>query len=176
MNVLSIILGVILIVGGMYCLLTPIATFATLGWLIGLSMVLEGFGTILAWNERRKMGLAGTWTLIGAIFSTLMGAIILSNSIVQLGIDAFLTNLVALWLIGGGIMRILASFAVRDAHKNGSAAGSNWWMLLLAGILMTIVGVFGLFHPMLTAMSVGTLMGISIISSGMGLIMGTFTR
>lgn len=176
MNVLSIILGVILIVGGMYCLLTPIATFATLGWLIGLSMVLEGFGTILAWNERRKMGLAGTWTLIGAIFSTLMGAIILSNSVVQLGIDAFLTNLVALWLIGGGIMRILASFAVRDAHKNGSATGSNWWMLLLAGILMTIVGVFGLFHPMLTAMSVGTLMGISIISSGMGLIMGTFTR
>ena len=56
MKVITIILGVLLAIGGVYCMFAPIATYATIGWLIGASMVIDGVARIVMWSELRKTG------------------------------------------------------------------------------------------------------------------------
>lgn len=171
MTIVNIILGVLLIVGGMYCLLTPIMTFATLGWLMGAAMIAEGVSSALTWNARRKEGLADGWTLAGAILSVILGCVVLGSGFMRLTLDTFLAYLAAFWLIFGGVTRIAASFKLRDANKQGLPVGKNWVLVLIIGIIVTIMGVVCLFHPLLAMASVGTLVGLGIVSSGCSLIL-----
>ena len=48
LTVLSIIFGVLLIAGGVSCLVLPELTFMTLGYIIGVVMILDGIGMIIA--------------------------------------------------------------------------------------------------------------------------------
>ena len=63
MRIIKVILGVLLAVGGIYCMFTPIATYSTLAWLIGLAMIAEGVASVITWSSRRELGLANGWTL-----------------------------------------------------------------------------------------------------------------
>ena len=73
------IFGVLLVIGGIYCLVTPVETFGVLGWLIGLAMLVEGVSSALTWNERRKFGFADGWTLVGALASIVLGVVVLGS-------------------------------------------------------------------------------------------------
>ena len=57
-KVLTIILGIVMVLTGIYCIFTPAATYMTLGWVIGFSMLLDAVGKICAWAEARKFGMA----------------------------------------------------------------------------------------------------------------------
>ena len=48
MKIIAIIMGVLLAIGGVYCMFAPIATYATISWLIGAAMVIEGVAALTA--------------------------------------------------------------------------------------------------------------------------------
>lgn len=177
MKILGIIGGILLIIGGCYCIATPVITFSTLGSLIGVAMIVEGALNGLTWNSRRMLGMADGWTLVGAIVSILLGTIVLGNGLLQLGIDTFIAYLVAAWLVVDGITRVAASFTLRKMYKEqGEEAGKNWWLLLIAGILVIIMGIVCFCHPLLTMASVGLLMGMGVVSSGIGMLAVSFSN
>ncbi|MBR2834695.1 MAG: DUF308 domain-containing protein [Coriobacteriales bacterium] len=170
MKILSFILGAALIAGGVYCLSTPLATFATLGWIVGLAMIIEGIGSIVTWYQRRVLGLADGWTLAGAIVSIILGGFIVGSTAFQFAVDTFIVYLVAAWLIVSGAMRIIAAFKLRAVHQTGLELGKHWAWVLIAGILIVVMGIICLGHPMFTAISIGVLIGISLIVTGCGII------
>ncbi len=65
-KVITIILGAVMIVTGVYCLLTPAITYLSLGYIVGFNMVLDAIGGIATWSDRKKKGAADGWTLAGA--------------------------------------------------------------------------------------------------------------
>ncbi|HAM15110.1 MAG TPA: hypothetical protein DCP91_04500 [Eggerthellaceae bacterium] len=174
MKVVVIILGVLMLIGGVYCLATPIATYAALGWLVGLAMLVEGIGSIATWNERRKMGFADGWTLAGAIVSIVLGLILLFSFVAQWAVDLFIAYMIAAWLVVGGIARIVASLHLRKflQEEGPNAAGPSWVLLLILGILVVLLGVLCLFNPLSVMMGVGFMLGISIVCVGIDLIVG----
>lgn len=176
MKGVGVIFGIVLVAGGIYCLLTPVETFEVIGWLIGLAMLVEGVSSALTWNERRKYGFADGWTLIGAIASIALGVVVLGSLALQFAIDTFLAYLVAAWLALGGIARIAAAIGLRKAYQEGSMFGSNWPLLMLLGILVVIMGVVCFIHPMIAMAGVGMILGASIIITGCSIIAASLSR
>ena len=172
MKALSIILGAILLIGGIFCFFTPVQTYSTLSWLIGLAMVVDGVGDIVMWNGRRKLGLADGWTLFGAIVSIVLGVILLGSFVARFAVDLFIAYLIAAWLVIGGITRIMAAFRIREFNRFSgySSIGSNWVVLLVLGILIVILGVLCFFNPLSVMAGVGVMIGIAIICVGVDLI------
>ena len=172
MKVVSIILGALMLIGGVYCLFTPIATYSALSWLIGFSMLVEGIGSVLTWNDRRKLGFADGWTLAGAIVSIILGCFLLGSFAAQLAVDLFIAYLIAAWLVIGGITRIVVSLKLRKLRNTAGAGaiGANWGVLLVMGIIVTVLGVMCLFDPIAVMIGVGVMLGISIVCVGVDLI------
>ena len=167
MKVITIIMGILLAVGGIFCMFSPVATYASLGWLIGASMIMEGVASIIMWSELRRAGFANGWTLAGAIISLVLGIFVLGSYAMQFSIDLFIAYLIAIWLAVGGIMRIIDAINLRKLNVPGS---SSWVILLLLGILTTILGVLCISNPLAIMVGVGFTMGLSIVGMGAGLI------
>lgn len=172
MRVLTIILGILLVIGGIYCISAPVATYATLGWVIGLSMVVEGVGSVIAWNDLRALGLANGWTLAGSILSLVFGVFLLGSYALQFAVDMFFAYLIAIWLVVGGITRIVAAISVRGSL--GQARARGWVAQLVLGVLIVIMGVLCIFNPLSIMAGVGLMWGMSIVIVGAGLIAASF--
>ena len=172
MKVITIILGALLLIGGVYCMFAPVATYAALGWLIGLAMIVEGIGSVISWNERRMLGLADGWTLAGAIVSIVLGVVLLGSYAAQFAIDLFVAYIIAFWLVFGGITRIVAAINLRKYQQQSgpNSIPVSWVGLLVVGILIVILGALCVFNPLSVMVSVGFLWGLSIVMVGVGLI------
>ena len=66
-----------------------------------------------------------------------------------------------------GIVSIVQSLAV--TRKSGSKV---WIFQLIIGILAVLVGILSFFQPMIMAVSIGILISIFFIETGLTLIMG----
>ncbi|MBQ9001144.1 MAG: DUF308 domain-containing protein [Eggerthellaceae bacterium] len=172
MKVITIILGGLLVVGGIYCVFSPVATYSAISWLIGLSMVVEGVGGIITWSDRRKLGLANGWTLAGAIISILLGVFLLGSFLMRFAVDMFIAYLIAIWLVVAGVTRIVAAIAVRNSE--GAAGAKGWIGQVVLGVLIVILGILCIFNPLSIWAGVGLMLGLSIVLVGIGTIMVGF--
>lgn len=172
MKIATIVLGILTLALGVYCLITPIGTYSTIGWLIGLVMLIEGIASVATWNNRRKYGFADGWTLAGAIVSVILGCFLLFSFIAQWAVDLFIAYVIAAWFVIGGITRIIAAFKLREFNKQASyeVEGSNWVLLLIMGVLVTVFGVLCIFEPVTIMVGIGIMIGVAIIVLGIDLI------
>ena len=168
MKIATIIFGVLLVISGIYCMFAPVATYAALGSVIGVSMLVEGVASVIAWNHLRKAGLANGWALAEAIISIVLGIVLLGSTAMQFAIDMFIAYLIAVWLVFAGIARIVAAIALRNSL--GKELGRGWILQLVLGVLIVICGVLSIFNPLSVMASVGLMLGMSIVFVGAGLI------
>ena len=172
MRVVTIVLGILLVVGGIYCVFTPVATYSALSLIIGAAMIIEGVGSAITWNERRKFGLASGWTLAAAILSIVLGVFLLGSYVLQFAVDMFIAYLIAVWLVFAGIARIVAAITMRNSF--GQTGASGWVGQLVLGVLIIILGILCIFNPLSIMVGVGFLLGITIVLVGVGLISASF--
>ena len=172
MKIITIVLGALMLIGGVYCMFAPIETYASLSWLIGAAMIAEGIASIITWNDRRRYGLADGWTLAGAIVSIVLGVFLIGSYAARFAVDLFIAYMIAIWLVVGGIARIVAAINIRNYQNQmgSNAIPTNWVALLILGILVTILGVLCIFNPTSVMVGVGFMLGISIVCMGVGLI------
>ena len=171
-KILAVILGILMIIAGFYCLFAPGLTFLVLGWIIGIGMVADAIGNIFTWKGRKDAGLADGLTLAGAIVSLIFGILLLGSNLLQLSVDLFVANMAAAWVVIIGILRMVRAFELRkfrDAPNMQNTAGL-WWVAMINGILLIIIGLIGLMNPIITAIAIGTLMGLEIVFAGINLI------
>lgn len=171
-RVIALILGVLVVIGGIYCLMTPGLTYLSLAWLLGLIMVVDGIANIVTWFELRKEGASNGWALAAAIVSVVLGVIVLGSYAAQLAVDLFIAYMLAAWLIVSGIARILFGWRMRKLHKTFDTLviGKNWWAAFILGILLVVVGVLSLFNPTALMLATGMMIGLAIIISGVSVI------
>ena len=172
MKVITIILGILLAVGGIYCMFAPVATYAALGAVIGVAMIVEGVGSIVTWNSLRKAGLASGWTLAGAIISLVLGIVLLGSYAMQFAIDVFIAYFIAIWLVVAGITRVVSAIGMRNSLGKEGARG--WIIQVVLGVLIAILGVLCVFNPLSIAAGVGLMLGVSIVLTGAALIAAAF--
>lgn len=166
MSVLMIILSILLIIGGVNCMATPVATFSMLGWLVGLAIIITGVTAIFRYASGKND--RSIWELIGGIAGILFGGFVVVNSFAQFATNMVIAYAAAVWLIIYGISGIVEALDLRRINKTlpNDFRTAGWLVVMILGISTAVIGVICIFQPMVTVFSVGLLIGLSILISG----------
>lgn len=151
----SIVLSILLIVAGFLAIAMPqiagIAVNIIVGWLLIFSGAVH---IAYGWQTRKSGGIV--WgILIGIVYATI-GGYLLANPVLGL---VSLTLGLAFYLFAEGVLELMMSYLLR------TLAGSGW--LLFDGIITLILAVMiWKTWPSNTEWVLGTLVGISMVFSG----------
>ncbi len=166
MVIILIIFGVLMILGGISCIFTPVATFSALGWLAALAIIVTGISSIFRYAAGRDG--RSIWELIGGILGTVLGAFLLFRPKGKYLTNTVIAYAAALWLVVTGICGIMEGWNMRKVNRDlpSSMRTSSWLLVLLLGVITAAIGVACFFRPIITAVSVGLLIGVSIMITG----------
>lgn len=159
MVVLSIIVGILLMMGGIACLFSPGATFLASGYVVAILLLIYGIVGIV--NVVRKR--AHPVMLIVDILAIIIGIIAIIKPGSTLAIDVLMTYLLAAWFVVQGGVSIFVSIKAR-------AVQSGWVFGLILGIIGVLLGIYSFFNPMVSALAIGILIGIYLIEAGLSMI------
>ena len=171
-KVLTIILGILIVIGGLYCVFYPGLTYLSLGYFIGVVMLLDAVGRFHAWSQFKKAGEADGWMLAGAVLSAVFGLVLICNSAAQLSVDVFIAYMIGIWILAHAVITIVRALRARKFHKklNTIYVGKHWWVGLLIGIAMCVFAVLSLMNPGVIMVAIGTFIGLGVVMSGANLI------
>lgn len=158
------IIGVLLIVFGIYIFTTPLETYGTLTMLFSLSFLFSGIAETLFSVQNRKIIEGWGWYLTGGIFNSVIGLMLLSRP----EISAFtLPLLVGFTLMFRSIQGLGFSFELKNY---GSL---KWGNLAIASILGLVFSIILLFNPIFTGISLVVMTALAFIFSGItGIVLG----
>jgi uncharacterized membrane protein HdeD (DUF308 family) len=159
MTVLSIICGVILIVGGISMMCTPFATFLSAGYFISIMLLAYGIVGLIKTFQKRSYVLETVMSILALIF----GIIALVHPEIDLVWDGILLYMVAFWFLFRGIFDIVLGFRTKSVN-------SGWIWGVIVGILSIILGCYSFAHPAVAALTTGILIGLYFVDSGIGMI------
>jgi uncharacterized membrane protein HdeD (DUF308 family) len=162
-STVSILWGVLLIVFGMVAIGSPfiaaVAVSVVVGWLVVLAGVVH---VMLAFRAHGAGSMI--WKLLVGIAYLGFGGYLIVHPV--LGAASLTLLLASLFLIEG-ILNIVLYVKMRPAH------GSSW--MLIDGIITLLLGVLIYMQwPSSSAWAIGTLVGVSMIFSGVARVMMSF--
>lgn len=160
MKILSIILGVLLAICGVSCMFKPIMSFIDTGYLLVILLLVYGIiGIIRVLTVKMyKMD------FIFSILSVIASLVILFVPRMLLMTEGLLVYIMAAWFIVKGIDSVYIS--VKTKSKD-----NKWWIWgLVIGILSGLLGIYSFLHPLLVAFTMGTLIGLYFIETGIDMV------
>ena len=146
---------------GIFCFLNPGQTFMTMAFLIGSVMVINGLihmAGMLISRGRFGIGDNNGWIMIDAILTLLLGILILCN---QLTVDMAIPMIFGMWVLVSGLLRFEAATRINRQKKPG-----NFKAAMITGVITIAVGLFGFINPLVTYVSVISLLGIFMVVQG----------
>lgn len=154
-----ILVGVLSVAGGLFCLLNPIpATMAATSiaaWVLLAVGILQALGSFRQEGFGSKVG-----SFLLGVLAIFLGYSIFQNPLA--GVLA-LTTVVAIALLIGGGAKIFLAFSVDDR--------SFFWVFLLAGVVSIVLAVMILSNFPRSAVAVlGILLGVELLSNGASLL------
>lgn len=156
----SIALSVLMILAGLLAIAVPQAAGIAVNLLVAWLLVFSGAAhLVFAWHTRSSGGIL--WELLLGVLYIFVGAYLLFRPVAGL---ASLTLALAIYLFAEGAVELILWFRLRPMP------GSGW--LLFDGIITLILGVMiWRTWPSSTEWVIGTLVGISMLFSGMSRLM-----
>ena len=173
---LFVILGILIILAGITCFFTPVETSSVIPFIFGLAMVIDGIGRIIAWFSIREYAPQSGWVFASSVISLIFGLMLTTSPMLQMSVGVFVVLLTGWWILALGIIRIVHAFHLlkikreSDGFGFGEMLGSNWWIALILGALLTLFGVIVILNPMLGLGVIGVLIGCGVITAGVNLI------
>ena len=166
MAIVLMVLSVLMIIGGISCIAAPVATFSALGWLAGISILTVGLSSIFqyaAGHEGRSI-----WELLGGICGVLFGGFLIFNIFAQAATNLILSYAAAFWLCIHGFCGIIEALNIKKQNQElpDKDRSATWLAVLVLAVLKVLLGIACIIQPILGMISVGLLMGISILTSG----------
>jgi len=151
----SMVLSVLMIAAGVLAIFSPaiagVAATVLFGWLLIFSGILH---LVYAWQAGRAG--AVVWEILVGMLYGGIGVYLLARPVA--GLES-LTLALAVYLVMEGVLEFVLAFAIRPL------AGSGW--LLLDGIVtLVLAAMIGSAWPISSVWAIGTLVGVSMFSSG----------
>ena len=160
MKALNIILGIIMIVCGIACMLTPAATFLSMGYFFAIMFFVYGLMGVIRAVTKRDLD---TINVVTSVLALIVGVIAIVKPGSTLALDAVILGCIAAWFLVEGCARMVMAWKVKDFNK-------NWIWLFLIGVLGVILGVYSLIHPMAAVITAGLLIGFSFMQTGFNML------
>ena len=161
---LTVIAGILVIIAGIWYLSVPSLSFLAVCWILCALVLVEGIGEIFAYASRQKKAYSQSgWSLAAGIMSLAFGIIMGCCNLAKTNEHLFMVYFFTCWMLLIGIIAI-----IKGTVKVGS--GGAWWLTIIAGILMTIMGIIAFIKPAVNGMGELVYFGISAIFAGVDLI------
>lgn len=155
---ISIVVGIISVVLGVWCLFQPVITLVTLSMLFVAGFIIGGIFEII-FAVANKEGMRGWgWTLASGIISVLFGLLLLSKPISTLAVMLFF---VGFWLMFQSLWSIGTSVDLQMTKVKG------WGWLLTFGVLGLIFSFILILNPTFAAGFVVYLMSLTLFCYGL---------
>lgn len=155
---ISIVVGIISVVLGVWCLFQPVITLVTLSMLFVAGFIIGGIFEII-FAVANKEGMRGWgWTLASGIISVLFGLLLLSKPISTLAVMLFF---VGFWLMFQSLWSIGTSVDLQMMKVKG------WGWLLTFGVLGLIFSFILILNPTFAAGFVVYLMSLTLFCYGL---------
>ncbi|MBQ6152432.1 MAG: DUF308 domain-containing protein [Ruminococcus sp.] len=161
MTVLSIILGVLLIIGGIVCLATPIGTAFSLMYFFMILLFVMGIFSFIRCIVYKEFGIEFAF----AIITMIAGLLILFSPYATFITELVMIYIMAGWLVVRGIVGIVMAVKVKPLTSGGLFAAA-----LIISILTILAGIYSFFHPVFFGGFLGLLAGCFFIVAGVDLI------
>ena len=156
----SVALSILMILAGCLAIVVPAAAGIAITIFVGWLLIFSGVAHfVFGWHTRSNGGLI--WELLLGIAYIAVGVYLLMNPIAGL---ASLTLALAMYLLAEGILELILSFRLRPVP--------GWGWLLFDGIVTLILSVMiWRTWPSNSPWVIGTLVGISMLFSGIARLM-----
>ena len=161
MKIFTIILGVIMAICGISCICTPVITFMEAGYFLVVLLLIYGIAAVVRAIMDKEYGLP----FLFGIISLILAIVIMVVPGLKLMTDGMLVYIMAVWFLLQGVVNIFISLKQKKI-----AEGQGWIWTMIFGIIGVLVGIYSLMHPMLMAFTVGILVGVYFIESGINMI------
>lgn len=159
MMILSIILGILMIIGGACCLFTPLTTYLSTGYFMCAMLLFYGIAGLVYYFKKK----GNVLEVVVSVLAIIVGLISLFIPGTTLVFDTVMLYMTAAWFVVQGIVSIVLAFKIKNQDN-------IWIVALIAGILSVILGVYSFLHPQVLAMSSGMLIGFYFIEAGISTI------
>ena len=159
MMILSIILGILMIIGGVVCMASPLTTFLSTGHFLCIMLLLFSIVGIIRFVKKQSNVLE----IVLSILALILCAISLFLPGTSLVFDSLMIYLTAAWYVVLGIVSIVLSIKMRKEEK-------FWFLGVITGIIGVALGVYSFLHPQVVALSTGMLIGFYFIETGITMI------
>ena len=164
MRIFTILIGLFLAAGGFYLFLTPVSTFYSIGWFIGVLLLVTGINIIVDHFILKKNGIKGAGDLIGGALTILLAVLIIYSQFARLALDSFIIVAFGAWVFISGIIRIFVSMQ----HKK---SGEKVWIwIFILGVISVFLGIYGFVNPAMFKMAIGMMVGFFITMQGINMI------
>ena len=157
LRILWEIVGVLQIVAGIVCICNPEFTMTVLAWVFGLSMLISGIVDIVIFIRWNHYIIGVGWFLFDGILTIIFSFFLMF----RMGFTTLsLPIIFGMWILFTGINRFVLSYELQRFGVRG------WGWMTAVGIIMTIVGFFAFFDPIIGALTMTTFTGILLIVRG----------
>lgn len=146
---------------GISCVCTPVITFMEAGYFLVILLLVYGIAAVVRAIMDKEYGLPFLFGLL----SLILAIVIMVVPGLKLMTEGMLVYIMAVWFLLQGIVGIFMSLKQK---KNADNKGWIWNLIL--GIIGVLVGIYSLMHPMLMAFTVGILVGVYFMESGISMI------
>lgn len=172
-KMIRLVIGAALSVAGIYCIVSPSATVTVMAWIVGIFMIVHAISKIGIWQERKSLGFAENYELIGAVISLLFGAALIISNFFQALIGTFIIYIFAAWIATLGVIRLLVASNLRRLQADISMHINNYNTQMINGALLILVAIVIFIRPGMIISMLGIFIGICLLLFGVQQIAGT---
>jgi uncharacterized membrane protein HdeD (DUF308 family) len=168
MVAVSIILGIVSILGGIFCMTAPVNTYHNLMMFFAAMMLVYGVYGIIRFFKRKSL----VPEFLISIVSVILGFIYLfrpgnTSPDGMLVLDRIVLFLTAAWFLIKGCMNVYYSVQTRFFND-------RWVLGFISGLISAVLGIYSFIYPSTAAASIGILVGMWMIQCGIDfLVFGT---
>ena len=160
---LSLVVGTLMIILGIWMLFTPAAAIMTVTMFISLGMLIFGIAEIYMFRSKHY-GNHSVWVLASGIISTLLGIWLLFFPSGQAGMLLMLPFLFAFWVMSAGVARVSGAFSLKELGY------ASWGWVLALGVVGVLLGFLLMFNPLISILTIAALIGFAFIWNGIATI------
>lgn len=162
---IPLLIGVLLILLGIYSISTPLGSFLALSTFFSMYFLISGLmEVIFALNNKNELEGWG-WYLAGGIMNAVFGFILLSNPAISM---ATLPLVIGFYCLFKSFQMLSVSFEMKDYGV------ASWGWMCAFSILGVIFGFILIWNPVFAGLTLVIWTGMAIISAGLASIILSF--